>query len=89
MSRITLAIPNIPLEIAEAFTQIETFLNESFPDGVTSAIVLNKDHWINARIKQHGMMVTLTDNNKTVWASGNGPTDPWVDALGVSVYVPI
>lgn len=74
--------------VEEAFRDLINQLNEAFPDGITSTDLLNSAHWVNEN-KTHGIMVTTTDTNVTVWSKGNGKTDPWVDASGVNVYVPV
>lgn len=91
MSRFVLAYSraSVEPELIEVFDQIEEFLSLNFPSEITSANLLDADHWVNAKIKQHGLMVTVTDTNKTVWASGNSSTSPWVNYDGVSVYVPV
>lgn len=75
-------------EMLDIVRQIEELLGTISPMGVTSTDLQNASHYIN-NLKQHGMMVTTSDTNVTVWASGNAATAAWVNASGVSVYVPL
>ncbi|ATB52656.1 hypothetical protein PVS_20 [Vibrio phage vB_VspS_VS-ABTNL-3] len=78
---------DLPAYLREQLKQIETAINR--PLKFTSDQFLNSEATINRALKLEGRTVWDETSKKPVWASGDGPEEPWIFGDGTVAYTPV